>query len=100
MAGAVFPAGRPPELRCRVAAQVLDALLDRCAETDSDSCFAQYKKRSMVLGQRVTLLSPGGGRESAQVLDLDRDYALLVRLDDGSVHRVNSGEVSIRPAGL
>jgi biotin-(acetyl-CoA carboxylase) ligase len=32
----------------------------------------------------------------AEVLDLEEDYALLVRLPDGSTQRLNSGEVSVR----
>jgi hypothetical protein len=32
------------------------------------------------------------------VLELGRDYSLLVRLADGSMRRVQSGEVRVRPA--
>ena len=95
-AGAVFPQARPPELRCRLAAAVLDGLMDLYEQGDDETCFVEYKKRSLVLGQPVLLLSPGKDAVPATVLDLERDYALRVRYEDGSIHRINAGEVSLR----
>ena len=42
------------------------------------------------------MLSPGREPVAAEVLGLERDYALRVLLDDGTLRRVNSGEVSLR----
>jgi len=55
-----------------------------------------YKRRSLVLGKAINILAPGRDPVPAEVLDLEEDYALLVRLPDGSTTRLNSGEVSIR----
>ena len=96
-AGAVFSQSRTPELRCRLAAAVLDRLMDLYRDPDGESCFAEYKKRSVVLGQPVLLLSPGREIIPATVLDLERDYSLRVRYEDGSLHRINAGELSLRP---
>ena len=95
-AGAVFPDSRPADLRCRLAAAILDRLMELYAEPDSAACHEAYKSRSAVLGKEVRLLSPGRDPVPALVLDIDRDYALRVRLADGTEKRILSGEVSLR----
>ena len=96
VAGAAFGDVPVPQLRCRLAAGILDRLTDYMANPGSEACFEAYRARSVVLGRRVTLLSPGREPVEAEVLDLEHDYALRVRLGDGSTMRVNSGEVSLR----
>ena len=96
-AGAVFRDGEIPELRCCLAAAILDRLTELCAAPDSEECYRAYRDRSSVLGREINILLPGKEPGSAHVLDIERDYALLVRLTDGTLQRVNAGEVSIRP---
>ena len=50
----------------------------------------------MNLGRTVRLLAPGGGGETAEALDIDGDFGLVVRTADGAVKTVRSGEVSVR----
>ena len=97
IAGAVFPERILPELRCRLAAGILERLWRYCGGETLQDCFDSYRDRSLVLGQEVELLSPGKEPERALVLDLERDYALRVKLSDGSERRVLSGEVRVRP---
>ena len=96
IAGAAFDADSIPELRCRLAAGILDRLAAYTEKPDDPAVFEAYKRRSLVLGKAVNILSPGKAPVPAQVLDLKEDYSLLVRLPDGSTSRLNSGEVSIR----
>ena len=77
---------------------MLDRLWGYCAALPEEDCFAAYRDRSLVLGKAVELLLPGRVPERAVVLELGRDYSLLVRLADGSMRRVQSGEVRVRPA--
>lgn len=98
IAGAAFGGQTPDSLRCRLAAGVLDRLWGYCAALPEEDCFAAYRDRSLVLGKAVELLLPGREPERAVVLELGRDYSLLVRLADGSMRRVQSGEVRVRPA--
>ena len=97
LAGAVFPERELPELRCRVAAGILNRLWRFCGGASLADCFEAYRARSLVLGREAELLSPGKEPERARVLDLEKDYALRVRLPDGSERRVLSGEVRVRP---
>ena len=96
IAGAAFAGENIPRLRCRLAAGILDRLTDYMADPENAACYAAYCARSVVLGRPVTLLSPGRKSVEAVVLAIERDYALRVKLADGSVTRVGSGEVSLR----
>ncbi len=96
IAGAAFDTGSIPELRCRLAAGILDRLAVYTEKSDAPEVFAGYKRRSLVLGKEVNILSPGRAPVPAEVLDLNEDYSLRVRLPDGSTADLNSGEVSIR----
>ena len=49
-----------------------------------------------VLGRTVRLLRPDGGGETAEALDIDEEFGLVVRRPDGAVKTVRSGEVSVR----
>lgn len=95
IAGSVFPERRLPELRCRIAAGILDRLWAFCGGPQMADCWQAYRARSFVLGREVELLLPGREPEQARVLELERDYALRVRLPDGSERRVQSGEVRL-----
>ena len=55
----------------------------------------QYRKDCMTLGKDISILR-GEEVRHGHALDLDDEGALIVRLADGSVETVNSGEVSVR----
>ena len=96
IAGAAFEGRRIPALRCRLAAGILDRLADYTAAPEDPALFEAYRSRSLVLGREISILSPDGAPVSAEALDLDRDFSLLVRLADGSLRRLSSGELSVR----
>ena len=87
-----------PELRCRLAAEILNRFMGYYACLGSRACYEAYKSRSVVIGKDVQLLSPGKEALPARVLDIDEDFALVVRTKDGQVQRVNAGEISLRGA--
>ena len=96
IAGAAFGSEPVPELRCRLAAEILDRLSDYAPNPAAPEIFAGYRKRSLVLGREINILSPGREPEPATALELGEDYSLLARLPDGSTRRLNSGEVSVK----
>ena len=98
VAGAIFYESGAVDLRCRLAAEVLDRLFDYTAFPDDAHVFAAYRERSFLLGKDIHILRPGQEPVPAKVLDLNWDYSLLVELPDGSRMNLNSGEVSVRPA--
>ena len=99
IAGAAFESGSSiPELRCRLTGELLNRLAACADNPGAEEWYEEYRKRSVVLGKPILILSPGKKPERATALRLDRDYALVVQTEDGNVRRLNSGEVSIRPA--
>ena len=55
-----------------------------------------YRERSMVIGRKIQVLSQSEPR-SAYALDVDKDCRLIVRYEDGTIDRLSSAQVQIRP---
>ncbi len=84
------PALAAAEIRAldRLYADLLAEKLTRYLEACRRDCVS--------LGKTVQLISPDGSRETAQALDIDGDFSLVVRTAEGAVRTVRSGEVSVR----
>jgi len=63
------------------------------AEPEGFSHMEEYRRRSLTLGKKVSVL---GQDEILEILAIEDDGALLARGEDGQVRRISSGEVSIR----
>lgn len=90
--------GRPVS-RAELAARLLEELDDMyqaLLRDDLDTWRADYRRLCVNLGKRVQLIAPGGTRETAEALDIDRDFGLVVRSAAGEIRTVLSGEVSVR----
>ena len=96
IAGVAFGDRKIPELRNRLAAEVLNRLMHYYENLTDKAWFDEYRRRSLVLGKEISILAPGRAPEAATALDLDRDFALIVRTESGELRRLNSGEVSVR----
>ncbi|WP_325201246.1 biotin--[acetyl-CoA-carboxylase] ligase [Oscillibacter sp.] len=89
-----------PVSRPRLTAALLEEL-DRAYAAllagDLSEYLAAYRRRCVNLGKTVQLIPFGGGpRETAQAVDIDGDFGLVVRGTDGRERAVRSGEVSVR----
>ena len=89
--------GRPVSRPALAAALIarLDRLRTALVSGDTEAYLAEYRRRCVNLGKRVRLLYPAG-EDSGEAMDVDRDFGLVVRRDDGTVTTVRSGEVSVR----
>lgn len=91
--------GRPVS-RPRLAAALLEELDKAYAALlagDLSAYLAAYRRDCVNLGRTVRLIPFGGGeRETAQAVDIDGDFSLIVRGADGEERTVRSGEVSVR----
>lgn len=84
----------PSEGRAKLAAAILEKLRFYCEHIPERTFYAEYKRRSFVIGRRVKVIS-GSLEEEADVLDLDENCFLRVRLADGSERLLSAGEVRI-----
>jgi len=69
---------------------------------DKLSYIEEYKKRSIVIGKEVTLLTPDHeeisekNKSKAKVLDIDENCHLIIEYNDGSKDVLSNGEISVR----
>lgn len=94
-AGAVFDPGMLPASPCRILAAVLDRLIDYCTQAEETPFYESYVRRSLALGRPLRVLLPGQAPLSAVGVGIDRDFSLLVRLNDGRRRALRTGEVHI-----
>lgn len=95
VAGALLPHGSGQELRSRLAAAFLEELFGEYARLDSRSFLDEYRRRSMVTGKNVSVISPTLTRHG-KAIAIDDDCRLVVRFDDGTTEHVSTGEISVR----
>lgn len=90
--------GRPVS-RAALAARLLeelDGMYQALLAGRLEDYRADYRRLCVNLGRRVQLIAPDGTRETAEALDIDRDFGLIVRDGAGETRTVLSGEVSVR----
>lgn len=109
IAGPVFDTRRD-DVKNRVAAEFLNRFwgyyrLDHCcreAQHDAGAGAAdyveEYRRRSLVIGKRIAVLSAGGEKD-AVAIGIDDECRLLVRYDNGAEACLSSGEISIEEEG-
>ena len=84
------------EINCnRLIAAILDEFRQVCAELETREYLEEYKLRSCVLGKSIQLIR-GKESQEAFALDVDRDAHLVVRLPNGSIQTIRSGEISLK----
>ena len=80
-----------------LAAAMLEALcrMDAVLLTEKAKMLEQYRKNCITIGQEISLVR-GDEVRYGKALSVDEEGALVVEFSDGSIHAVNSGEVSVR----
>lgn len=94
-AGSVFQE-RKSDGKNQLAAGFLNRLMDIYTKEETGEYAQEYRKRSMVLGKRIQILTPEG-EKGARALEIDKDCRLLVEYEDGNRELLRAGEIRIRP---
>ncbi|MDD5952624.1 MAG: biotin--[acetyl-CoA-carboxylase] ligase [Oscillospiraceae bacterium] len=95
-AGFLFAKDTGTITRNQLAAAEITELLKLPDQLESGSFLPEYRRRSVVLGKQVQVVSSSGTR-TALVQDIDDCGGLVVRWeDDGTTGVIRTGEVSIR----
>lgn len=86
-----------PVSRARLAAAMIEELgrLSDALGGDTSDWVAAYRRDCVNLGKPVRLLWTDG-QTQAEAIDIDEQFGLVIRLPDGSVETVRTGEVSVR----
>ncbi len=91
VAGAISETG---EKKNRLAAEILNNFREYTADLRSRKFYDGYRDRLFILGKNVTVIR-GDMQKKAAVLDIDRDFKLLVDYGDKK-EWISSGEVSLK----
>lgn len=94
--GTLFGTDQPPISRNRLVAEIMNGLFLLWNDLSSRAFLADYRSRSMLLGQEIAY-SLGDKKYSAIAEAIDDDGALIVRTENGERVSLRSGEVSVRP---
>lgn len=98
VAGSLFSVTGRPVDRSRLAAEMTQSLyrMSGTLLTEKAETLIRYRQDCITLGKQVSIVRADGVPRHGWVLDMDENAALLVRLEDGSLEKVGSGEVSVR----
>jgi len=94
-AGAVFSKDEDiTDVKSKLIAYVLNYFFYYYENLSSKAFFKEYKERSFLLGQEISILD-SKGPIPATAIDLDENCHLIVKLSDGTIKELSSGEVSV-----
>ena len=81
--------------KSRLAAEICSRFFQIYDGLPRKDFMEEYRKRSYLVGRKVTVLLQSGARE-ARVLDVDQNAHLLVEYQNGERQALSSGDVSVR----
>ena len=97
IAAAIFAdANAANGMREDLIAEILNHLMPLLENLTSPNILCEYRRRSTIVGQRVYVHRADSPARAALALEIDNDFRLLVRYEDGTTEALDSGEVSIR----
>ena len=83
-------------MREHLAAEILNRLMAYLDTLSSPAILAQYRRRALFLGEKVFVRRMEEQGREAKALDIDEDFRLCVRYEDGTKEALHSGEVSVK----
>lgn len=95
-AGALFPELPSVQTRRELLQQILTEFWSYYLNLQQKPFLEEYRRRSLVIGQPVRILQPGRDPENAVAVAVEDDFSLRVRLENGELRSLSSGDVSIR----
>jgi BirA family biotin operon repressor/biotin-[acetyl-CoA-carboxylase] ligase len=95
IAGAIFSDENPPTTRNHLACEVINRMLAPESSCNEKEMLIEYKKRLMMLGERISVIGDKRPYEAIAV-DIDDAGHLIVKKDDGQILSLSTGEISIR----
>ena len=78
-----------------LGAVIVKEFFDRLDLAGTKEIADEYKSRSFLIGEEVTVIKPSGSYD-ALVKDITDKCELLLALNDGSIETLSTGEVSVR----
>lgn len=83
------------DIRSKLVAEVLEGFWNYYKNIEQKTFLVAYKTRSLLIDKEVFITSRNFSKK-AIVLDIDDECRLKVRMEDGSIQFLSSGEVSVK----
>ncbi|WP_300382626.1 biotin--[acetyl-CoA-carboxylase] ligase, partial [Clostridium sp.] len=83
------------DVRSKLVAEVLERFWVYYKDIKKKTFLTAYKEKSLLINKEVFIISRSSSKK-AMVLDIDDECKLKVRMEDGSIQFLSSGEVSIK----
>lgn len=83
------------DIRSELISKILENFLNYYKNIESKEFFRKYKEKSLLIDKEVNILSKDS-TEKAIVLDIDNECRLKVKLENGTIKFLSSGEVSLK----
>jgi len=97
IAGAVFSEKPDGDIRASLAAEIVSRFLGYYEHLERKDYMQAYIDRMILFGKKVSVHSAVGEvLGEGECLDLDDELRLIVRMTDGEIRALSTGEVSIR----
>ncbi len=80
--------------RNKLIAEIVHQVFAVLEDLEARTFMQEYRAHSMLIGKQIRIMSEPA--EEAEVLDIDENGGLVVRLTDGSIRVLNTGEVTVR----
>lgn len=97
LAGSLFEENSKGVSRNHLVAEIINNLLALVDRLTDREFMAEYKSRSLLLQKDIQIVENGrstdGRSTNARVLDIDENGFLVVKYPDGTIAKLNSGEV-------
>lgn len=101
-AGVRADTDKPGVNRCRFAAEVAGQVI-RIYDEPTEKVMAEYKRLVFLIGQTLEvhpIIGDDKSVYSATAVDIDENAGLVVRLPDGTLRTLSSGEVTLKSANF
>lgn len=85
---------RDDELKNKLTASILNEFYSIYSHIDDKSFYNDYKNRSFILGKRISF-EKNAVTHNVTAIDIDENFGLVVKDENGKVFTLNTGEVSI-----
>lgn len=85
-----------PTLRSQLVAEILNNFFEYYYNSKDKEFLEEYRNRSFLLGKDILVIS-GDKKERALAMDIDDSGQMIVKLLDGTIKTLVSGEVSTLP---
>lgn len=100
IAGALYKSkAAPTDTYNMLIASVIERFFRYYSCSDKKIFLSEYKRRSCIIGRKIYIMEnifEPDNLISATVLDIDDECHLIVRLNDGTIKELSSGDISIR----